>query len=168
MRTSLSTPDFPSLSARLQAFLDEAVPGAPLWDLCCDHGLLGLAALGSERFPKVHFVDSSEAAMKLLEGRLAGNRRAGFHVKPAQEIDEDLTGSVVIAGVGGLLIWKILQTLQVRGALKARRLILGPHRDEAWLADQLRLGALPSWNLTKEARVLERGRSRHLLVAEKF
>lgn len=156
------------LSARLRAFLDEALPGAPLWDLCCDHGLLGLAALGSGRFPKVHFVDSSEAAMKLLAGRLSDETRAGFHLKPAQEIGEDLTGSVVIAGVGGLLIWKILQALHERGTLKAQRLILGPHRDEVWLADRLRLGGLPSWNLTKEGRVEERGRSRHLLVAEKF
>ena len=111
---------------------------------------------------------SSTAAMTLLAGRLAENDRAGFHVKPAQDIAEDLTGSIVIAGVGGLLIWKILQALQERGTLKARRLILGPHRDETWLADRLRLGALPSWNLTKEGHVLERGRSRRLLVVEKF
>lgn len=121
------------LSLRLQSLLDRCEAGLPLWDLCCDHGHLGLEALRSGRFPTVIFNDAAAHVLDDLRGQVGG-QPARLLCARAEEIREDLTGNVVIAGIGGEKIYKILRAAGER--LKARHIVLCPEKDAEWLATQ--------------------------------
>lgn len=137
------------LSYRLEYIRSQLVPGLHVWDLCCDHGLLGNAAL--ENHPEVYFVDQVPHVTKALIERLQD--RAGAHVicADATLLENTVTGNVVIAGVGGNKIIKILSHLISSGRLQARRLILSPHRDEDEVLTFL--SELKEWKLSHTYRV---------------
>lgn len=122
------------LSPRLQALLDLALPGQPLWDICCDHGLLGLKAIEMGSFPEVHFVDQVPHIIRNLAIRLVDfepdNEVIECHLCAGQDIPIPVKGSVVIAGVGAQTILDILTGLFQKGRLQAERLILSPQKDE--------------------------------------
>jgi len=58
-------------SGRIEAILRYIRPGRPLYDLCCDHGLIGLTALLEKGSSKVYFVDQSLNALRPLQNVLA-------------------------------------------------------------------------------------------------
>lgn len=133
----------------MELFIGLAIPGLPFWDICCDHGHAGIGAARTGAFPEVHFVDQLPHVMKNLENfvfRLGPEYRMCpyfFHAVSGQQIDREVTGTCLIAGVGGLTMKFILKGLQDENKLKARRLLLCPHTDEAELvsfleSDQLR------------------------------
>lgn len=122
-------------SPRLRALYDACEPGHPLADLCCDHGYLGIHAYASKLFPEILFVDQAEHGMQILKQKFAQyadvDSRATqvrFLTSDAGQIKVPLQGTVVIAGVGGVNMMKILSELEKRGMLQARSLILAPHR----------------------------------------
>ncbi|MBX2988704.1 MAG: SAM-dependent methyltransferase [Bdellovibrionaceae bacterium] len=157
------------LSPRLQFLLDQAWPGEALWDLCCDHGLLGRRALQSGRFPEVHFVDQVPHIMARLRERLtreAPGAPAFLHAVPAGDLEPVLTGTVIIAGVGGEKILEILRRLHERRRLQARRLVLSPHKDEEFLAESLACDFASQWRLSPPRHVHEGPRVRPVWVAE--
>ncbi len=118
------------LSTRLQFIYEQLEPGFDVWDLCCDHGYLGIVAFKSKKFQQVHFVDQAAHLVEALRARWATEADTHFYPCTAEAIDVPLTGNVVIAGVGGQKITEILLGLQSKGHLKARRLVLVPHKDE--------------------------------------
>jgi tRNA (adenine22-N1)-methyltransferase len=158
------------LSSRLQLLFDLLIPGEPVWDLCCDHGLLGLRALESGKFPKVFFVDQVPHIIERLqvilkkEGPIAESARC-FGL-PAEEIPEILTGSVVIAGVGSERVFGIVKALADREVLQATRLIMCPHKDEKVFERDFLERFGKSWQLISHHEVKEGDRIRHVWTAE--
>ncbi|NOT78071.1 MAG: hypothetical protein HOP07_03600 [Bacteriovoracaceae bacterium] len=126
------------LSLRMKLFLDSALQNDSFWDLCCDHGYVGLGALvlnnHEKSFTSVYFVDQVSHIMKSLQLRIdhlynKPNIPYALYCLPAEDLDVDLTGTVLIAGVGGFTIKKILSNLLSKNKLKAKRLLLSPHTD---------------------------------------
>jgi tRNA (adenine22-N1)-methyltransferase len=122
-----------ALSPKLQIIYDQLLPGEDVWDLCCDHGYLGWAALASGNFAEIHFVDRVAPIIENLKRQIIPHdptRKARFHALGAETLQEPLTGTVVIAGVGAYTAFEILEKLWKRDLLKAKRLVLSPQRDE--------------------------------------
>ncbi|UXR64795.1 class I SAM-dependent methyltransferase [Bdellovibrio bacteriovorus] len=164
------------LSRRMQLIFDHLLPGKPVWDFCCDHGYLGLNAYESGLFSEVHFVDQVPHIVEQLEVRFQAEyfrddalTQAGFHSRPGEDLQQPVSGTVVIAGVGAHTILKIVQSLTENGLLSADRLILGPQRDEQMLSDLLQK-VLPNTFKTdcEMLSVEERGRNRKLLIFDKI
>lgn len=126
----------PSLSLRLQQIYKQLLPGEAVWDLCCDHGYLGSHAYQSRLFPEVNFVDQVPEIIVRLEERFhreiaqtANPTTSRFITSPGEELTLELTGNVVISGVGSYTIFQILKSLKAKNLLKAKRLILCPQND---------------------------------------
>ncbi|MFZ4714299.1 MAG: tRNA (adenine(22)-N(1))-methyltransferase TrmK [Bacteriovoracaceae bacterium] len=156
------------LSHRLNTIYQQSLPGAPLWDICCDHGQLGLFAYQNQRHDEVFFVDQVEVIMdnlqKVFERKfhLPENPvKAHFLKKDGGKLASVLTGTVVIAGIGGLNMKTMLLAWQENKVLFASRLVLSPHRDE--LIYQ-KAEFLPQYVLTEEKCVLENGHLRFIFV----
>lgn len=159
------------LSPRLQALLDLALPGQPLWDICCDHGLLGLKAIEMGSFPEVHFVDQVPHIIRNLAIRLVDfepdNEVIECHLCAGQDIPIPVKGSVVIAGVGAQTILDILTGLFQNGSLQAQRLILSPQKDEKDFPSGFAQIFQGRWVLCEApVIVIESDRSRPIWVAE--
>jgi tRNA (adenine22-N1)-methyltransferase len=135
----------PPLSLRLKTLLDRCEPGLPLWDLCCDHGLLGLAALASGKFSEVIFNDAVPHVLAALAPRLVAFTNSRTVLGPAEEITEPLTGNLILAGVGGEKIYKILAAHAAGGRLRARHVVVCPERHAAWLSTQ----SVPGYRLVE-------------------
>lgn len=93
------------LGKRLKALFDAIPPGYDeVWDLCCDHGRLGLALLESRRANQVHFVDQIDSIMVDLHRRLEQYGATGYqlHTLPAEQLvlTANTRPLLVLAGVG--------------------------------------------------------------------
>lgn len=80
-------------------------PSQDFWDLCCDHGKLGLLALSHSNLWHVHFNDISAPIIKKLEIQLENLNYSNYSLY-AQDaktlnISSERSSLVVIAGVGG-------------------------------------------------------------------
>lgn len=122
--------------------MDLIGPASEVWDVCCDHGLVGLEVLRRNPKARVHFVDRVPSIMEALRGKLenmasAEKDRGTIHLGEAEALALPLRGTVVIAGVGGQRIEGILRRWIERELVDFDRLILGPHKDEDWLMEQL-------------------------------
>jgi tRNA A22 N-methylase len=89
-------------------------PGQPLWDIGCDHGLLGIKALREGLVPKAYFVDCArppiERLIKVMPEDLKG--RAHILLLKGEDLDwAQVSGTVVISGVGSNTITKILKNV---------------------------------------------------------
>ena len=133
----------PKLSSRMLTFIEHAVIGAPFWDVCCDHGYVGIKALETRLFPVVHFVDQVPHIMDRLKTLIEQSREGSLHShyflysSSGEDLEENVEGTLLIAGVGGLTIKTILESLINKDKLKAQRLLLSPHTDERVLVDYM-------------------------------
>ncbi len=160
------------LSPRLKIAFDQLIPGQDVWDICCDHGYLGTAAYKSQEFKNIYFVDPVESIMNKLQDRFRtyvfdarNSSKAYFLVQKAEELQQDMTGTVVTAGVGGLLIYQILKETALNGVLKAQRLILGPHRDGDKLLSLMKEDSLfQNYILTTTKEIIENNRQREFFI----
>lgn len=148
------------LSTRLRALFEAIPPGYDaVWDLCCDHGRLGLAVLESEGAGEVHFNDSVAAIMNDLEQRLVryGARRYGLHPGPAEQLRLPDTGRqlLVLAGVGDELSARIITALAQQ--LPAQRLdwLIAPANNLFQVREFLQR---QNFGLFEEGLVFDRGR----------
>jgi tRNA (adenine22-N1)-methyltransferase len=124
----------PKLSNRMQAFLEHAIKHDVLWDVCCDHGYVGIKALESGLFSEVYFVDCIPHIMKRLEQLIQQlnwkiSHPYQLYTMSGADIPIDIEGTLLIAGVGGATIKTILSSLLEKKTLKAKRLLLSPHMD---------------------------------------
>ena len=148
------------LSTRLRALFD-AIPAGydVVWDLCCDHGRLGLAVLESERAGEVHFNDSVDAIMDDLEQRLVryGARHYELHRGPAERLRIPDSGRqlLVLAGVGDELSARIITALARQ--LPAQRLdwLISPANNLFQVRDFLQQ---QNFGLFDEGLVFDKGR----------
>lgn len=146
------------LSLRLQTLLDRCHSDLPLWDLCCDHGLLGLQALNSGRFTEVIFNDIVPHVLEPLRRQVGDDARV--ICAPAEDIPEQLTGNLVLAGIGGERILKILLAHFGRGTLRAKHIVTCPEKDAEWLARQ----NLPGYSLCEDTTIPHSRGERRILV----
>lgn len=155
------------LSNRLRTLLDRAREGEPLWDIGCDHGYLAEEAVRSRRFPEVHFVDPLAHQIEAIRRRslswTGSGTVWGLHVARAEDLDREIRGNVIIAGMGGDRIWSILSAWNANGRLHPGRLIFSPHKDVPLLLERM---SASGFRLVEEAEVQERGRRRPVLVYE--
>ncbi len=125
----------PKISPRMKYFVEQANSNSPFWDFCCDHGYIGIAALMSGKFSEVHFVDQIphiiERLKKLFDQSPSKDtfNHYFFHDCGGENLQMDIHGSIVIAGVGGRTIISILSSLISKNQLYADKIILSPHLD---------------------------------------
>jgi tRNA (adenine22-N1)-methyltransferase len=156
------------LSHRLNTIYQHILPNVPLWDVCCDHGQLGFFAYQRQYCSHVFFVDQVETIMTNLERlferkiRFENNPvQAHFFTRDGSKLDDNLTGTVVIAGIGGLNMKSMLLSWQSKNILWASRLILSPHRDEYLYQ---KADFLTNYVLTQEKIILENGHLRYIFI----
>lgn len=133
----------PKLTTRMKHFIDNALKNQPLWDVCCDHGYVGIKALETSEFPEVHFVDQVPHIMERLETlikqywRIKPEHNYFLHLHSGESLEMDVNGTMLVAGVGGLTIKTIVSSLIEKKRLHANRLLLSPHTDEKVLIQYL-------------------------------
>lgn len=108
------------LSSRLSA-IDSMInqPYDVIWDCCCDHGLLGMALLKRGAAKQINFVDIVPALMTELEDtliRFSDQQAACQWLVLCQdvatiELSPAAKQVVIIAGVGGELLLKLVQQI---------------------------------------------------------
>ena len=156
-----------TLSPRIEKIASLVRPGHTLFDLCCDHGRIGFAALS--RAKEVIFVDQSANALRAVHEHCetleaSEQARTQIRVSPGELLDLSGFGpsDFVIAGVGVTTIVSIISALFPE-TLGQNRLILSPQQDSLPLRWYLRDRG---FGLVEEHVVLERGRYREMLVIE--
>ena len=130
------------LSKRLSA-IDSLItqPTDIVWDCCCDHGYLGLALLKRNAAKKVIFVDIVPTLMADLESllmRVSAQQNSHSSSEQWQVMCKDvgrillgknIKQTVVIAGVGGELLLKLVQQIIANNSIESvqnTRFILCP------------------------------------------
>ncbi|MGE3974009.1 MAG: tRNA (adenine(22)-N(1))-methyltransferase TrmK [Bdellovibrionales bacterium] len=129
------------LSSRLQCIYDLLIPGEALWDIGCDHGLLGMRGLTEARFSSVNFVEPSVKAMESLKNSFSKQfseaDTVNFLLQKGEDLDwSKVSGNVVIAGMGARTIVKILEAASVQP--QKRNFILSPNWSQKLLVDYLK------------------------------
>ncbi len=139
----------------MKVFIEKALPGLPFWDICCDHGHIGMGAIKSGAFSEVHFVDQVPHIMKKLEGEVLRYNQVDtpyfLHCLPAERLEQKILGTFLVAGVGGLTIRNIVGPLLDTHLIECKRLLLSPQTDEKVL-----VSFLESENLTKHYELKEK------------
>lgn len=145
-----------------------------MWDVCCDHGYLGLHAYQSKLFPAVNFVDQVPEIIERLKSRFEKEIRnpdnktcMTFTSLSAEHLTSELTGNLVIAGVGSYTIFQILQSLHAQKRLKADRLILCPQND---VVSSEEIKKLPDFSYRQNQEiysVMEKNRLRKVFVFDR-
>ena len=113
----------------------------PIYDMCCDHGIIGLYAFYEGGFPSLHLIDSSQSVIDSLNQRLSyyglkDDKIFVYHKDAASMDIRQKSSNIVIAGIGAKNMVKILDNLLPR--LKgAHRLILGPQTQIAFMENYL-------------------------------
>ncbi len=96
-----------------------------IWDCCCDHGQLGIELLQQNTASTVHFVDVVKPLMLQLEKQLQSYSTAGLFgcnwrvhcldvaKLPLSEVENinSVSHLIIIAGVGGDLLIKLVQSI---------------------------------------------------------
>ena len=122
-----------SLSKRLKAVVDMVPAGVTPADIGCDHGYVAIALIREGKCKRVIASDINKGPLK----------RAEEHIKEAglsdvidlrlsdgvKEIRDGEVDTLIISGMGGLLIRDILETAFDRMKEHLSDLILLPHRD---------------------------------------
>lgn len=156
------------LNARLTKISRFILDDFPLFDIGCDHGLVGLHARSVGRVPEIYLVDKSKKVMDILKKRCEhylteDTKRHFIHVDARNWRLPHSSGTLVISGMGGRTIEAILHSLFAKTPMN-HRLILSPiktcERLREYLSEQ-------GWGLFHEEIMVERGRFRELIVVEK-
>lgn len=156
------------MSERIQRLASYVRPGATLYDLCCDHGLIGLTAWDRGDIERLVFIDQSADALsglgrELIKRGLDKNTRIELSVANAENLKiPNVPADFIIAGVGIRTIEKIIRNLFSAG-LGSHRLILGPQQKSQGLRCLLKS---LSFGLVHEDVVWEAGRFRELIIVE--
>ncbi|RZA11377.1 MAG: hypothetical protein EOP10_33170 [Proteobacteria bacterium] len=155
-------------TVRFEKILAFTRPDHVLYDLCCDHGLMGLKALLQNQASEVHFVDQSENALKALrlELRVLPNdlqSKAFVHCMPAEDcVLLDQPSDFIIAGVGIQTCISIISAVFPQG-LGQHRLIIAPQQKSQVLRKFL---MDRNFRLFDETVTVERQRFREIIVVE--
>ncbi len=142
-------------TARVRAMVDLLRPGMTVWDLCCDRGHIGLAALEHDPAADAVFVDRAMRTVDTLERALARNARVAgrYRVICADVRQLELPAppvNFVIAGVSTKLIAAFLQRVVSRSG---DRVICNTFQDPSgFQARAVALGFVIEQSLEVDAR----------------
>jgi tRNA (adenine22-N1)-methyltransferase len=164
----------PKISPRMKYFVEQANANSPFWDFCCDHGYIGIAALMSGKFSEVHFVDQIphiiERLRKLFDQSPSKEsfEHYFFHDCGGENLNMNIRGNIVIAGVGGRTIISILKSIISKNQLHADKIILSPHLDISMMEDFCNEYLIQSnYSLTIKDAINENKRSRAVFIWSK-
>lgn len=150
-----------SLSQRLLRLKHLAHPHSKsIWDISCDHGLLGLSFLHQTEIQEIHLVDPSDLVIDVLQKKLYDSYitvpdKIKIHHSEGQKlILNDLSPKTIfIAGMGGKEIQDILIAFENRVA-QGDQLVISPHRKILELREYLKHSP---WRLKAEEVLFEDG-----------
>lgn len=162
-------PCHPRLSPRLAALRDAVILGAPVVDIGCHHGLVGLRLLVDAAVPHVTFVDRSRVAITQLAATIARHdhdgtvaRRARLLVADGARLGGPLVGTVIVGGMGAEAIRQVLEQAVLPNAVVGLRLVLQPSRDDHKVTAVLDACGASH----RRSVVLDHGRAHVVLVAD--
>ncbi len=130
----------PKLSFRLKSILEIIEPRENFYDVCCDHGDLGIAAAQANLAKNVIFIDQVESIMESLKLKLkATDIPSGITTtticKDARNFQLSLKNSnFVIAGIGENTAISILEQINL---CQNSEIILSIHSDNFLLREYL-------------------------------
>ena len=129
-----------------------------VWDIGCDHGLLGLGFKNNPEVQEIHLVDPSLDVIKKLKANIDSDipkSKIFIHHQKGQEITlrKEFKNSLVITGMGGKEMRDILQVL-ITQLNQEDEIILSPHRNFLLLRDYL---SQSSYLLVSESVVSDSG-----------
>lgn len=120
------------ISKRLETIAKYVTPGYRVADIGTDHGYVPIYLLRNQICPHAIAVDLSKGSLAKAEQNIA---RAGLSDQIECRISDGLTeiqpgevDSIVISGMGGILIDKILRA-RMEVVTTAKELVLSPHRN---------------------------------------
>ena len=160
---SLGLSDYlePKITARISRLCSFVVKDRSTWDLCCDHGLIGLSAWTRHRLPELHFVDRAPGVVAELEAELRDRidlTSIFFHPVDATELMLPVKPcNVIIAGVGFRAMKRIIEAIYP--ARLPHRVIISVHA-EAQKVEQTMKGL--GFRLHEISQIEERGRIRSI------
>ena len=162
------------ISKRNQYYVNLALNHLDFWDIACDHGQAGYFAYQSNKFKNIYFVDPGEkiiARTKMTIQKQIENvdEKMFFLCLEGQNINEVVTGNVLIAGVGGELIKQIILSLLDKNLLMADRIIFSPYSDlkkiEQLLSDER---IIAKYTLLQETSFIENKKERKIYVFDRI
>lgn len=139
-----------------------------VWDIGCDHGLLGLSFASADTVKSIHLVDPSGPVIDVLRKKIKDSYISIPHIfihhKQGQELKiESNSNCIFIAGMGGKEIGEILVHL-IAQLDESSRIIISPHRKILELRQLL--GSLPL-KLLSEKVIKEDGQFYQILELQK-
>lgn len=146
------------LTKRLQAVADLVTKGLSVADIGCDHGYVSIYLVQSNRSPKVIAMDVNEGPLvharsnisfKGLKNQIEVRLSDG-----AKKLDVGEVDCMVVAGMGGRLMWKII-TDSMEKVRKMKELVLQPQSDIPAFRKNLREHG---FQVIKEDMILEDGK----------
>lgn len=129
--TTNSSREGETLSLRLKLLHQEYHEQENIWDIGCDHGLLGLSFAKTPSVKMIHLVDPSLPVIETLKTNLKDSyitKPVFIHHLKGQDINlSTLSNCIFIAGMGGKEIGEIVQSLLPKLSSEDL-LVLSPHR----------------------------------------
>lgn len=137
-----------------------------IWDLCCDHGKIGID-FAIKYSPKVvHFIDQVPSIIENLKANLPFIENVSFNVQCIGcediQINETSKNLIVFAGVGSETIIKALKNLKTQN-LGTSHLLISTHKHPHKLRMFLRA---QKFSLIKEILIYEAGQFYEMLLVE--
>jgi tRNA (adenine22-N1)-methyltransferase len=149
------------VTERMKRIADFAIDHRPTWDLCCDHGLVGLWAWHTHSLPELHFVDRAPGLVDAIEQRLSSSLsddRIAFHSRDASTLSfGEAPSNIFLSGVGFRASQRILAA--TCPATTPHRLVVSVHAEAERLHDAMEE---KGWRLAGETQVEEHGRVRKI------
>lgn len=138
-------------STRLARLYQLLGSGVELWDIGCDHGWVGKAALQDKSFERVNFVDPSDVVIRNLLKTIGSDipKQASFKILQQRADEIKLTQSsntFLMAGFGGKQMLEGLRNIESQLHEK-NHFVLSPHRDVFELRQKL---IEMNWSLVSE------------------
>jgi tRNA (adenine22-N1)-methyltransferase len=143
------------LSSRLSFLRSHYRDEHHIWDIGCDHGLLGLSFLDKPSVKSIHLIDPSELVINELRGKV------GAYITKAKVLISQIEGQkikiadkknlIFMAGMGGEIIGEIIENILPQLDYHSR-IVISPHRkilDLRLLLSRLPI-SLESENVIKE------------------
>lgn len=137
-----------------------------VWDLCCDHGLIGESFFKRSGVQEVHFCDQVPKIIERLKNKQYSyipKAELYYHPKPADQIHPSKNSYIILAGIGGETALKILNHLLMVLDCSSQ-IVVSTHTKYFWLVSKLRE---QNWEVVKEDYVFDKGKFYELLVLKK-
>lgn len=153
-----------TLSLRLSTLQSYYQNERVVWDIGCDHGLLGLSFSDTETVTGIHLVDPSAKVIDVLNKKIKDSYiskpKVFVHHQEGQSLKiESNSNLIFIAGMGGLEIGEIVTSL-IPQLDETSRIVISPHRKI--LEVRALLNSLPVCLLSEQV-IIENGQFYQML-----